>query len=219
MFFNSKSPAAALPAEKLEAHRNEIKDKLAEVEKIGRDLEEAVRQTQEMSSKLSEKISKECKTARKSLTSISAKLREGLIIMDSSGKITHLNRTGLKIFGLQEKDVIGKTLVEVIECGNNLHDANGNIVAKPILRENFFSDLSQRLLDRVKDSTEKYLVCNECLKDELPFCFDGGIEHPMAVEIIYQGRQIKLKVTLSVLDNDPDDLIDVNYIFLFSVVN
>lgn len=220
MFFSSKAKTSAIHAsvEKLQARRAEIKDKMADAEAISIKLGEAVRKTQEMTSELADKVNRETKIAKKSLTSISAKLKEGLIMLDHLGKIIHLNKTGSKIFGVAESEVLGKTLSDLVECGNNLHDRNGNIIPKPILKDDFFINLSTVIFNKIMNSSEKYLVCNECLKNALPFCFEGGIDKSMAVDVIYKGKEISLKISLSVLDNDPESLQDVNYIFLFSII-
>ena len=54
--------------------RTEVKQRMLAVEETSRQLTEAVRQTQEISVNLADKISREFKLIKKSLTSISAKL-------------------------------------------------------------------------------------------------------------------------------------------------
>jgi len=220
MFFRSKK-LEKLDHLKLEAeHRDEIKRRMEVVDEISQQLAAAVSETKEMSNKLTEKIKseiKKLKIAKKSLTSMTAKLNEGVIMLDHNGIVIHLNRTGCKLFGINEKDVIGKSLPSLIGCGNQALDKFGAEIEKPILQSSFFAKLSKKILKKLSTDKmiDRYNVCNACLVEELPFCVEANQEQSLGVMITLNEENIPMRVNFSVLDNDPDEIDDITYIFLF----
>jgi transcriptional regulator with PAS, ATPase and Fis domain len=202
----------------MEMQREDIKKRMAQVEDINAKLCEAVKQTQEMAGNLSEKVNRELKIARKSLTSISSKISDGIVMIDCNGLITHMNKSASEILGISEKMAFNKHLEDFIECDNQIFDDDGNVVKKPILTEGFFKELSIKIFEQLTNNPteEKYQLCNNVLRNEIPFCFVSDLDGVLGVKIICNGNPVSVTVTLTVLNNDPECLTDVTYIFLFS---
>lgn len=222
MFFKFAKSSASVAREEaqqsLDAQREEINRRMSVINDVNIELAEAARKTQEMSTVLKERINKEIKFAKKSFTSISSKLHEGMAILDHTGRIVHLNTAAAKTLGLDEKQVIGKHLDELIQCGVPLFNNDGEFIQKPILMKMFFEDLSNKIFERLTTNCkqEKYLVCTQALRDEIPFCVETELDMILGVRILCNGIPHSLTVSLTVLDNDPDRLQDISYVFLFS---
>lgn len=221
MFFKLAKTSGNLAKEAqktIDLQREDVKKKLQMIDEVNTKLAEAVRQTQEISSSLSEKVNRELKIARKSLTSISSKLKEGLMMVDYNGHITHLNKTATKILGITEAQAVGKYLEDFIECSNIAFDGDGKVVQKPILMRHFFKELSVKIFEKLASNPtcEKYIICNKALQEEIPFCFESDLDTVLGVKIVCNGKPLSLTVTLTVLDNDPECIKDVSYVFLFN---
>lgn len=201
----------------LTAQREEIKKKLEKLSEVNKQLELAVRETQAISVKLIEKLNKELKVAKKSITSICSKLKEGVILVDASGKIIQLNPAGEKLFGIKNKVVVGKQFQEVIAWLDPII-IDGHETQKVIMAPEFFEDLSSRLLNDFKSwdpSVNRYVYCNECLKKEVPGLFDLEKEKVLSAYSSCQQEPVEVTFTFSILDNDPNDANDLIYIFIF----
>lgn len=226
MFFKKAARRAApksdstVAREKIESNRDEMKKRFEQIDAVNMSLCEASKKTQEVSIETTEKLNHKMKIPKKSLREISAKLHEGLVLINSCGEIIHVNRQGTKILGLSENEITGKKLGNLISCAHPIIE-NGVEVTKPILRDEFFAELSKKMLSKLTAQTmevrSKYMICNDILKSEMPFCFEQDSDRVLGVCIYCGEKEIcNLTVTLTVIDNDPDELSDITYLFLFS---
>lgn len=207
--------------EKIESCRAEIKNRLAQVDSVSLTLCEVAKLTQAVTIDTAEKFDRMMKIPKKSLREISSKLHEGLVLINSSGEIVHINRQGAKILGIDGCEIVGKKLGEVITCCNAAVAPDGTPIEKPILREEFFPGLSSKIFGKLGtpelEANGKYVVCNDILREELPFCFDKEQDRVMGVSIACGDKKImNMTVTFTVIDNDPDEVADITYLFLFS---
>ena len=199
--------------------RQEIRKKMKDLDHLHQELTEVLTRTQEVANGVSDKIRGELKIAKKSLFSISERLNEGVMLLNYRGDIIHLNKVGAEIFGVTEEHVLDKCLTDIIDCGNQAIDDMGQIIEKQPLIESFFINLSEKILAKIKSSpprTDKYQVCNECLISALPFCVELEGAAAVKVKVTLGNQQFLLKITSSILDNNPERLEDLTYVFLFN---
>lgn len=218
MFFNKKEAKKAEAAEVIQrmgAQRDEIKRKLKEMADVNIQLDTAVKETQEISVSVIKKLSKELKMAKKSITSVCSKLKEGIILVDSAGAIIQLNASGEALFGIESKAVVGRDFSEVVEWLDPSIDSTGEQIS---MQKNFFTKLSNKLVTKLKkwdQSENRYLFCNCCLKKELPAWFDLDNEIVINAFVSSTATPARMAFSFSILDNDPESLKDIVYIFIF----
>jgi len=207
-FRGSKPSQKDVTFEVMSKKREEIKRKLEEVERVNSQLEIAVSETKQLSVDLVGKLKKELKVAKKSLTSITKKLHEGVLLVDHQGNVIQLNKTGEKLLGIEEGAAVGKRICDVI---NQVADGENEIRFSP----SFFAELSQKIIDQASKFTngKKFTECNRVFKEALPGALEPEVELQLDADVC--GRKVKLTFMFSLLDNDPESLSDLTYVFLF----
>lgn len=221
MFFNTKNEyQKKLAAEKAaleemtSKRRQEIRGRLAEVDNVNHRLRETVKETQVISVALIGKLKKELKVAKKTLTGMTRRLKEGVVLINHIGDVIQLNPAGEKLFGVKEEDFVGK----------NFKDSLGKVIqtklpdGQPLgLKASFYSELSAKIFESVKKYTngQKLKESNRIFKETLPHLIQPDTEVPLTVKCA-DGKNLKLNFMFSILDNDPEDVSDITYVYLFS---
>jgi hypothetical protein len=215
-FFSTKSShteAEEKLLRTLETQKQEIKQKLENVRKLNLELARSVQETQVQASSLMKKLKSELKIAKKSFTSFTKKIHSGVIIIDHAGDIVQLNAAGEELFNISEADVIGKSFINLIT------------VIEPILivdthdriefSSTFFDDLSKQLLNRMSNCDDRDEGCRNRLEEILPKFLKQDEETEINCFSPCRGETLKLLFTFSILDNDPIELNDLIYVFVF----
>jgi PAS domain-containing protein len=212
MFFtNKKSKKEQGLIDLMVLQRAEIQKRLEEVSELNTQLAAVVQETHSISAAVMDKLKKELKIAKKSLTSICRRLKEGVLLVNNTGQVVEVNTAGQKMLGVTSTDLIGRQLTEMVSW------VKGENQTTPIvLSVDFFENLSTNLLERaITDHT----VDKDRIDDLLPEFLNFEHEITLDVHLAKIGQPFKFFMTFSILDNDPENLNDVTYIFLFRPIN
>jgi hypothetical protein len=222
MFFTSerkvRAAETAAMVDALLSQKEEIKKRLEEINVINDQLHSVVSETQLLSLSVMKKLKGELKVAKKSIISICKKLREGIVLLDWQGNVVQINDAAEKMFSIYEKPYLNKPFTDLIKTMDFGHDCS-----LPH-DELFFKELSNRILNKIHctdhcESCTGTKSCTTCtsdkIKSELPSFFD--LENEIVTQIVLNkgGKPFRFGFSFSMLDNDPERITDVIYIFLF----
>ncbi len=218
MFFSKKQPKPKpedTVLENMRLQKEEIKRRLETASKVDNLLKQVAAETQQMASNLSDKIKKETKLARRMYLQISKKLKEAVLIVDGDGKIIRLNAAGEKLFGVAETEVLGEVFSNVVATVNPVTEKG-----KPLeFALGFFSELSEKVLVTIatcKQGENIHGACNDCIGEIVPEYIYPDRETLLKVTLPCLGKTLKLNVMFSILDNDPENMKEVTYVFIFT---
>lgn len=211
MFFSKKkikANEAAITAS-IDAQKEVIKQRLNEVGSFSAQLQEEVLKTQVASFSIMSKLKHEFKIAKKSLTSICQKMVSGVVIVDHDGGIIALNQAAATLFDVEADAYIGQDLNELISS----IDPVGPL--KPLqVDKTYFSQMSELLFERLSCDCKDNCTTEERLKEVLPPYFDID-KDVKTVLTTTSKKKITINMAFSVLNNDPEHVNDVTYIFFF----
>ena len=208
MFWKKTATVAALSLNR----KAEIKEKLEVVSKINEQLMVAVRETQATSVELIKKLKSELKVAKKSLTSVCEKLKDGVLLADHTGAVIQANKAVETMIGAK---VIGRKLDELVESIATLDGKKLDGIKFQFTPE-FFGDLSDKLLARIEAGctvSTKHNICNRCLSEQLLSHFNLTGDVTLTACLNCPGRP-EVSFSFSILDNDPESLADLIYIIV-----
>lgn len=188
-----------------------IQNKLREVSQLNDKLTDTINETRALSLSIATKLKDTPKRTKKSFTTISKKLKSGVMILNNRGEVVHLNPAGEAIFKIKEDDVLEKPFTELLTTFELAHPKE-----KIELLPDLFYSLSQFIIKEITGSKEaKDKVCFDCIKSKFPSFFDLESENLIKVYSPCMGKHQTLKFSLSVLDNEPDEINDITYILIF----
>ena len=194
--------------------REEIRRRLTEVDSVNLRLKETVKETQAISFALIGKLKKELKVAKKTLTSITRRIKEGVVLINYKGDVLQVNPAAEKLFGVREDDFLGKNFKESLGAMLETKLPDGQPLG---LKPGFYAELSEKIFEAVKQYTngQKYRESNRIFNEMLPDMIQPEVEVPLCVKDA-SGKKLKLNFMFSILDNDPEDVSDITYVYLFS---
>lgn len=174
-------------------------DKLAAITEINNMISDTVEKTQNANRVLLNKLKVHLKNGTKTFVSLSEKLNLGVFILNYKGEIIQSNPKAREILGCNN------------ECsGNHIFNLISSIkpIAPPgkafVLSPTFFQELSTCVFNSLECGATK------CL-EKLPCSLQNDVEQLVQVN---DGDQY-MKLTFSVLDNNPDELSDISYVVIF----
>lgn len=188
------------------SQKEEINARLAEMSRITEQLQTVVSETHQIALQVTKKIKSELKVAKKSVLSIIKRLQAGAILLDWQGHIIQINNSAELMFGIKESSCLNNHFYELMEFSDKSLIPN-----KP----NFFSELSEKILLKSNDGLILSCSTGAKVKSELPSCFDIEKDVATSVQLASGKSPIKLNLTFSILDNNPEQVNDVVYVFLF----
>lgn len=206
MFF-FRTPVTQIVQEaetKTEKFSEKIKKKLDEISKTNRTMSEVIANTQSANLQLALKLKSRLKHGDLSLKSFSEKLSAGVMILDYQGFITQMNAKGREILNLTYNECIDKSVFDLIRDVEPI-DPPGKTV---VFNKQFFSDLSEGVFAVAQDPSVS-------MKPSDILCLmQPNDEHKVKIHSVNE-KQMELKFTFSVIENNPDELTDISYVIVF----
>lgn len=196
----------------MESQKLEIKRRLGELTETNKRLRLAVTETRVASVTVMNKLRKEFVTAHRSLSGICKKLKEGAILLNFKGEVVQLNEAAEKLFGVDEASALQASFSKIITEMNPIL-LDGRALD---LTETFFSDLSCRILNKLQCTKCDGCSREQRIKSQLPSFFDMENDAVTEVQLTRNGKQLMTNFTFSILDNEPQTLNDLTYVFLFT---
>lgn len=212
MLFSRKSAnhtEQELISKKLKQKREEIKMRLQQLSDINAELQKTVSETQELAIKVREKVKKMMKVDGKSLTAICKNMNEGIVLVGASGRIIHVNKTAEKLFGVDESSVINSSISSLVSNMDMADAASGETL---VLSSTFFSRLSKVIIDHIKLHSCS-ISCPELHTIEHKF-INVVAGETVNVLITCKGKRFQIAFNCTVLDNNPEHLRDITYVFV-----
>ena len=184
--------------------RSAIRARLKEVESVDAQLKQVIDETKQLTTHITEKLATQLKITRKTLKSVCHNLRDGVVVINSSGRIIDVNPAGTYMFGYDYDDLLGYDLnfllrlIDTKKESGEVFELDGSFFED--MSHNIFYHLSSDINTIPKVNIDSYLI--------------GELSHTAVMSKI-SDRITKLSISISVLDNDPDQFEDITYLVFF----
>ena len=190
--------------------RAEIDKKMNEVKAVDQQLNEAITDTKKLTHDITAKLNTRLKITRNSLKSIMRNLRDGIVMLDYSGRVIEMNLASFKVkkdqfIGLDFNDLAANMGMTV--DGDCLH-----------IKSCFFEDLSIHIFDKSCKHADTDCDCSDCPVplEELEQYLHTTISLPESVKLkTGSGEHVKCSLNFKIFDNSPSNVQDVTYVLFF----
>ena len=179
---------------------------MKEIDAVDAQLKQVISETKSLTNSISEKLSTQLKITRKSLKSVCQNLHDGVVIINSVGKIIDINNSCLKQFGLDKDAILGNEISFLTRLINAKRE-NGTTFD---LGDTFFEDISHNVFYHLSNKIEKISKVN------LESYNMGEIARgEIHVKLTHEDIDRKFSYSITMLDNDPTQFEDITYLVFF----
>jgi PAS domain-containing protein len=186
--------------------RSLIQSRLKEVEEVDKQLKQVLSETKKLTISIREKLETKLKINRSLLKILCQNLQDGVILVNFTGSIVEINQSCKDIFGISRDDLINKDL-SYLTSKLRMKKTDGCLFD---LSTNFFEALSHNIFYRlVNDETN--VDIESYFRDIMP-------QNETKLHSNFNNEEREFTISLSILDNDPDDIDDITYIIVFKEV-
>lgn len=205
LFFKKNIQAAVKEPTRAAILTDKIRQKVEEISQINEILSDTVAKTQAANVKLALKLQKQLKSGKRSFISLAEKLKVGVLIINYKGEILQINSKGRELIcNSEDCDCVGHQLFETITSVKPIDPPGDPFLLNP----RFFRDLSTCVIDNCALGD-----AGKCIAD-LPCAIHPDEEQLVLISSANVPDQY-MKVTFSILDNNPEELEDVSYVLVF----
>lgn len=194
--------------EKNEESSRKFADKLEAITKINNMISDTVAKTQLANSILLKKLKRHLKNGTNTFVSLSEKLHLGVFILNFKGEIVQSNPKAQQFLDCGN-DCVGKHIFSLIDSIKPI-SPQGEIF---YLSPSFFLDLSRCVFESIGWASNTCSIAGTGCLEKLPCSLQSDVEQ--LVEITQCNKKQHMKLTFSILDNDPDDLSEISYVVIF----
>ena len=186
--------------------RSLIQSRLKEVEEVDKQLKQVLSETKKLTISIREKLETKLKINRSSLKMLCQNLQDGVILVNFTGSIVEINQSCKDIFGISHDDLINKDL-SYLTSKLRMKKTDGCLFD---LSTNFFEALSHNIF---------YRLVNDETNVDIESYFRGIMpQNETKLHSNFNNEEREFTISLSILDNDPDDIDDITYIIVFKEV-
>jgi len=172
-----------------------VRAKFKEVDEADAQFMKLISETKHLTASVSEKLDMHLKITRSTVKSICQSLRDGVVLIDFSGKIIDLNGSCEKIFTIQKDSILGDTFNHLMRALHlKLNGVQFNFSTE------FFKELSEKIFGHQQL--------------ESPDGIDLGQEISLSAQPAGCDK-FNVVFSFSVLDNEPSKVEDVTYMVYF----
>jgi len=215
MFFSKQKQedaARELLNEKM-AHR--LKIKLAEITELNEKIIESVTNTQTEGQNLLNKLKYHLKNGSRTFNSLSQKLTSGVLILNYRGEILQSNPKAHQILNCPHEGCHGIHIFDMITSIIPVNPGGQKIVLSPTFFENLSACIYQSMnsctaMNKDEGITHGYLMCLSKIHCPLP-TEQEQLVHIESTKLI---DGTFMKITFSILDNEPEVMEDLAYVII-----
>jgi len=189
-------------------NRIEIEKKLKDTKIVDQQLVQVISDTRQLTTVINQKLNTRLKITNKTLKSICHNLKDGVIIVNHTGKVVEVNLAFETIFTVPKSEVIGANIRELCVRLAALQD--GCKLEMIDFDKNSRTTLEHSINKKEKKCTKNCFECDSSCENNLDVHLNVELEvHPSDT------KSFICNVGISALDNDPEQLDDVHFILFF----